>query len=252
MSELRTEFERLHCGGNPHLTRRDSTTGDYVLPSINDAWAGFQSGHAAGLEQQAKRIAELEAGLADAHRKNERLSGEREQLNEQLRKMGADWLATAINGAAESLPAARIRNLVEQNGSYRKVGELLGVDHAYLHRIAHGEKDNMSDEMLKKIGLRRGTFYAALDKETKPESHSSNALGGPTAASACEQLLGDYRNGIPIKVSPETHALAEKVVASKSVLEMSDQELRDWAHGMTHNSNEDARTTGESDRTSDS
>lgn len=54
MSKLRTEFERLHCGGNQHLIRRDSTTGDYVLPSINDAWAGFQSGHAAGLERAAK------------------------------------------------------------------------------------------------------------------------------------------------------------------------------------------------------
>lgn len=90
---------------------------------------------------------------------------EREQLNEQLRKMGADWLATAINGMAESLPAARIRSLVEQHGSYRKVGELLGVDHAYLHRIASGEKDNMSDELLRKIGLRRGTFYTSFDKE---------------------------------------------------------------------------------------
>lgn len=96
----------------------------------------------------------------------EAAENEREQLNEQLRKMGADWLATAINGMAESLPAARIRSLVEQHGSYRKVGELLGVDHAYLHRIVSGEKDNMSDELLKKIGLRRGTFYTAFDKVT--------------------------------------------------------------------------------------
>lgn len=140
----------------------------------------YDKEHDAEIVRLNDRIVELEAQLADsdealqilglklaqAEAENVRLSGEREQLNEQLRKMGADWLATAINGAAESLPAARIRNLVEQNGSYRKVGELLGVDHAYLHRIAHGEKDNMSDEMLKKLGLRRGIFYAVLDKGT--------------------------------------------------------------------------------------
>lgn len=69
----------------------------------------------------------------------------------------------ATNNAGE--PVARIRGLVEQHGSYRKVGELLGVDHAYLHRIVSGDKDNMSDDLLRKIGLRRGTFYAAFDKE---------------------------------------------------------------------------------------
>ena len=103
-----------------------------------------------------------------------------------------------------------------------------------------------SNEALQILGL----------KLAQAEGHSSTALGVPTpvtdSAPACEQLLADYRNGVPIKVSPETRALAEQVVASKSVLEMSEQELRDWAHRMTHRSNEDTRTTGESDRTSDS
>ena len=41
--QLRMAFEKVHCGGNSQLTRRDSTSGDYVLPCIRDAWAGFQS-----------------------------------------------------------------------------------------------------------------------------------------------------------------------------------------------------------------
>lgn len=37
-----------------------------VCEAFNLIWQGFQSGHAAGLEQQAKRIAELEAKLVAA------------------------------------------------------------------------------------------------------------------------------------------------------------------------------------------
>ena len=167
----------------------------------------YDKQHDAEIVRLNDRITKLEASLADsnealqvmglklahAEEENARLSGEREQLNEQLRKMGADWLATAINGEAEKLPATRIKNLVEQHGSYRKVGELLDVDHAYLHRIAHGEKDNMSDDMLLKLGLRRGTFYAAIGIQ------SANTVGGPTpvmdAAPAWEMMAIAWLRG---------------------------------------------------------
>lgn len=53
MSE-REQFEEVHCGNNPHLTRKNSTTDEYVLPSINDAWAGWQ----AAIESQAAELAQ--------------------------------------------------------------------------------------------------------------------------------------------------------------------------------------------------
>lgn len=39
-------FESAHCGNNRDTVRKNSTTGEYVLPSINDAWAGFQTARA--------------------------------------------------------------------------------------------------------------------------------------------------------------------------------------------------------------
>jgi len=49
----REAFEAKHCGGNPHTTRRNEH-GDYVLPSVQDAWSGWQSGHADAYERAAK------------------------------------------------------------------------------------------------------------------------------------------------------------------------------------------------------
>jgi hypothetical protein len=39
--ECKQDFERLHCGNNPWATRKNSTTGDYVLPCVQDAYAGW-------------------------------------------------------------------------------------------------------------------------------------------------------------------------------------------------------------------
>lgn len=39
-------FESAHCGNNRDVVRKNSTTGEYVLPSVNDAWAGFQTARA--------------------------------------------------------------------------------------------------------------------------------------------------------------------------------------------------------------
>jgi len=44
-------------------------------------------------------------------------------------------------------------------GSRRKLGEAIGVDHAYLKRLEDGEKENPSDDVLDKLGLRKITYY---------------------------------------------------------------------------------------------
>lgn len=56
----REQFEKLHCGNNPHTTRRNEH-GDYVLPSVQDAWAGFQTGW-----QAAQAAAVSEGWVEDA------------------------------------------------------------------------------------------------------------------------------------------------------------------------------------------
>jgi transcriptional regulator with XRE-family HTH domain len=40
-----------------------------------------------------------------------------------------------------------------QHGSFRAAGDSLGIDHAYLNRLANGEASNPSDEVLEKLGL---------------------------------------------------------------------------------------------------
>lgn len=41
-ADEREKFERIHCGGNKQIARRNEH-GDYVLPSIQDAWHGWQA-----------------------------------------------------------------------------------------------------------------------------------------------------------------------------------------------------------------
>lgn len=54
---------------------------------------------------------------------------------------------------------SRIVDLSEKYGSRRKLGNAIGVDHAYLKRLEDGEKENPSDEVLDKLGLRKQVFY---------------------------------------------------------------------------------------------
>ena len=51
-------------------------------------------------------------------------------------------------------PAERIAELVRAHGSYRKAAAAIGVEHAYLYRVAMGKKD-ASDAMLDAIGLNK-------------------------------------------------------------------------------------------------
>ena len=52
----RKAFEDAHLGGNKRLAHRNTTTGDYVLASIQDAYAGWQ----AALQYAAKMRAQEE------------------------------------------------------------------------------------------------------------------------------------------------------------------------------------------------
>lgn len=56
---MREAFELFHLGNNKHLTRRNTTDDSYVLPSINDAWIGFQAGAAYGSNQELTDILKL-------------------------------------------------------------------------------------------------------------------------------------------------------------------------------------------------
>ena len=55
MTKMQEAFETVHCGNNPHTTRKNSTTGDYVLPSVQDAWSGFQTGYQAAIAELGKQ-----------------------------------------------------------------------------------------------------------------------------------------------------------------------------------------------------
>ena len=43
-AKIRDDFEKSYLGGNKHTGRRNEH-GDYVLPSIQDAWAGWRAAY---------------------------------------------------------------------------------------------------------------------------------------------------------------------------------------------------------------
>lgn len=47
-------FEAHHCGKNPHTKQLNSTTGEYVYPSVHDAFIGWLS-KAEYIKQQAEK-----------------------------------------------------------------------------------------------------------------------------------------------------------------------------------------------------
>ena len=68
--KIREDFEKSYLGGNKHMGRRNEH-GDYVLPSIQDAWGGWRAAYEltqAFMEaaDAARRHAEFE--LIDAKR----------------------------------------------------------------------------------------------------------------------------------------------------------------------------------------
>ena len=49
----------------------------------------------------------------------------------------------------------RIQELVERHGSVRAAARVVEIDPAYLYRLSTGEKDEPSDNVLRKLKLRR-------------------------------------------------------------------------------------------------
>lgn len=54
--------------------------------------------------------------------------------------------------------ASRIAELAAVYGSVRAVGAALRIDHAYLQRLASGEKTNPSSSVMAKLGLEHRAF----------------------------------------------------------------------------------------------
>jgi transcriptional regulator with XRE-family HTH domain len=58
----------------------------------------------------------------------------------------------------------QIVQLAEQHGSLRAVAEATGIGASYLSRLASGEKTEPSDEVLRKLGLRRVVTYELIGR----------------------------------------------------------------------------------------
>lgn len=55
-----------------------------------------------------------------------------------------------------------VNALVERHGGVRLAARALRIDHAYLYRLKSGEKDNPTDDVLRKLGLRRVVSYEPI------------------------------------------------------------------------------------------
>lgn len=73
----------------------------------------------------------------------------------------------AVNRA--NLLQRRIAELVDKHGSFRAAARVLRVDHAYLHCLCFGKKDNPSDALLRKLGLRRDVTVTYQNRRQEGE-----------------------------------------------------------------------------------
>lgn len=82
-------------------------------------------------------------------------------------------------GQMEPSPVNYLRfhaqSLIAQYGSVRKAGDALGIDHTYLYRIAAGEKEWPSDEVLLRMGLERVVTYRKYAAGVKGEGNGQDA-----------------------------------------------------------------------------
>ena len=64
-----------------------------------------------------------------------------------------------------------IERLEKRYGSLRAVARELEINHVYLHRLKYGEKNNPSDDILRKLGLYKIvssiTYYRILESAAK-------------------------------------------------------------------------------------
>jgi hypothetical protein len=58
---------------------------------------------------------------------------------------------------------------VKQHGGLRPAGRAMGIDPAYLKRLKDGAKRDPSDELLRKLGLKREVSYSWLPRSQSRE-----------------------------------------------------------------------------------
>ena len=73
---------------------------------------------------------------------------------------------------AESMLQQRVKELAVHHGSIRAAARVLMVDHTYLYRLSNGEKDDPSDDLLRKMKLRRVVSYERTDGVTRMEGET--------------------------------------------------------------------------------
>lgn len=70
--------------------------------------------------------------------------------------------AVRVQLGGEMTLRERIIELGVKHGSVRAAARVLGVDHAYLHRLAKGEKTAPSKAMQRKLGVRAVVTYERM------------------------------------------------------------------------------------------
>jgi hypothetical protein len=56
----------------------------------------------------------------------------------------------------------KVRAAIDVHGSLRKAGKVLGINYAYLCRLANGKKTNPTDRVLRKLGLKRSEEISVI------------------------------------------------------------------------------------------
>lgn len=65
---------------------------------------------------------------------------------------------------SHTLLQQRINELVDKHGSIRNAAAAVEVDHVYLFRLSTGERTEPSDDVLRKLKLRRVVTYIDTTK----------------------------------------------------------------------------------------
>lgn len=56
----------------------------------------------------------------------------------------------------------RIDQLTARHGTLRAAARVVQIDASYLSRLRHGEKENPTDDVLRRLGVRRVVSYELL------------------------------------------------------------------------------------------
>lgn len=73
-----------------------------------------------------------------------------------------------LGSFAASALYERIKQLSDEHGSMRAAATALGIDAGYLSRLASGEKNEPSDDVLSRLGLCRSVSYSSLAAPSHP------------------------------------------------------------------------------------